>query len=50
LAKPNYQFQKRRKELEKSRKKEEKRRRKLGQNNARDDADRDSSSAPSDTP
>jgi hypothetical protein len=34
MAKPNYQFEKRRRDLEKKAKKEEKRRRKLEQGNA----------------
>jgi hypothetical protein len=40
LAKPNYQFEKRRKELEKKRKKEEKKKRKMAETDARHDADR----------
>jgi hypothetical protein len=39
LAKPNYQFEKRRKELEKKRKKEEKKRRKLAGSERRDDGE-----------
>jgi len=39
LAKPNYQFEKRRKELEKKRKKEEKKKRKAAESEPRDDAD-----------
>jgi hypothetical protein len=43
LAKPNYQFEKRRRELEKKRKKEEKRQRKLAKGDAHEDEERDAS-------
>jgi hypothetical protein len=50
LAKPNYQFEKRRKELEKKRKKEEKKKRKLGENDRSDDVDHYSSPPGNDRP
>jgi hypothetical protein len=40
LAKPNYQFEKRQKELAKKNKKEEKRQKKVAENTATDDVDR----------
>lgn len=55
MAKPNYQYEKRQKELAKKKKKEEKRLRKLGQNDAesREDAEQaagPANTAPDDTP
>jgi hypothetical protein len=46
LAKPNYQFEKRQKELAKKKKKEEKRLRKLGDNPAEPQAGTDAPAAP----
>jgi hypothetical protein len=45
LAKPNYQFEKRRKELDKKKKKEEKRQRKVEKSDPHPAADRESSPA-----
>lgn len=47
MAKPNYQFEKRQKELAKKRKKEEKRQQKLNKNNAGADAETGSAEAAS---
>ena len=46
LAKPNYQFEKRQKELAKKKKKEEKRLRKLADNNPEPQANPDAPAAP----
>jgi hypothetical protein len=46
LAKPNYQFEKRQKELAKKKKKEEKRLRKLAENNPEPQANPDAPAAP----
>lgn len=55
MAKPNYQYEKRQKELAKKKKKEEKRLRKLGQNEAEPQEDAGAvpdpaNTAPDDTP
>lgn len=55
MAKPNYQYEKRQKELAKKKKKEEKRLRKLGQNETESQEDAgpapdSSNKAPDDTP
>lgn len=46
MAKPNYQFEKRRRDLEKKAKKEEKRRRKLEAGNAKPSESAEETSAP----
>ena len=46
MAKPNYQFEKRQKELAKKKKKEEKRLRKLGENTAPEQETQDANPVP----